>query len=434
MKFLLVFFVSSFLAVNAQANSNLTPFDGYIVKLKSHHGFMPFNSLYSMGEFSNLELAFGEFYHLDTTKGFAPIDIEAIKNNPDVEYIEPNYIYSSLDASVQTAPDSIKDKFFYSQWSLLNNGKNTWNPGSPIGIDLNAIKAWEITTGSRNVIIAVIDSGTDLNHPDLKDNLWVNEAEKNGAPGLDDDANGFVDDVYGYNFNDNTADPIDDWGHGTHLAGIIGAAHNGEGVRGIMANVQIMSLKFLNAEGKGDTKNAIRALDYAIKNGAKIINNSWGGGAYSQAVYDAFLATYQKGILVTAAAGNSKNDNDAKPFYPANYGFPNMISVAAHNVFDKKASFSSYGKKTVDVFAPGTDIASTSREKNESVYRWKSGTSQAAPMVAGALGLLLSKEPNIGYAEAKKRLMETTLKNEELLKYAQAGRIDLYRLLTNKRD
>ena len=419
---------------DVQAGESLANFDGYIVKLKPQHGFMPLNNFLSMGEFTELNVGFGEFYHLDTFFGFAPVDIEGIRNNPNVEYIEPNYLYTSEDSSVTTKPDYVLDKSFSSQWSLLNDGHNTWIPGSPAGVDINAIKAWEITTGNRNIVIAVIDSGIDYNHPDLKSNLWVNEAEKDGLTGVDDDGNGFIDDIYGYNFATNTGDPMDGLGHGTHVAGIIGAAHNNEGIRGVMTNVRIMSLKFLTDAGPGDSKNAIRAIDYAIKNGAKIINNSWGGGEFSQAMRDAFAATVEGNIIVTVAAGNSKNDNDLKPLYPANYGFPNMISVAANNVLDKKANFSCYGKKTVDIFAPGVDIISTEKDKKESTYRFRSGTSEATPMVTGALGLLLSKEPNLGYAEAKARLIETSVKNEEYLKYAQGGRLDLYRLLTNQRQ
>ncbi|MGZ3789187.1 MAG: S8 family serine peptidase [Bacteriovorax sp.] len=429
-QFMATVFLLSLTIVSAHA-ATPAKFDGYIIKLKKGHGFMPLNGFTTLGDLTDLGVDFGEYYHLNAANSFREIDVNAIKNNPDVEYVEPNYLYTDLDQGGVVQPASIQDPMFKDQWSLFNTGHNTWIKDSPPGIDLNVVKGWDITKGSRDVVIAIVDSGINYNHPDLKDNLWVNEAEKNGKPGVDDDGNGFIDDIYGYDFANNDGDPMDGLGHGTHVAGIIGASHNGEGMRGVMGNVKIMALKFLTDAGPGDTKNAIKAIDYAIKNGAQIINNSWGGGDYSQAMYDAFMAAAEKNIIITAAAGNSNADNDATPKYPASYKVPNLVTVAAHNALDGKASFSNFGKNSVSVFAPGLDIVSTDVKYP---YEFRTGTSMATPMVTGALGLLLSIEPGISYTEAKKRLMDTSVKNAEYLKYAQAGRVDVYRLLTNTRN
>ncbi|MDD4976184.1 MAG: S8 family peptidase [Bacteriovorax sp.] len=430
-QFVTTVFLLSLTILSANATSPEAKFDGYIIKLKKGHGFMPLNGFRSLGDLTELSVDFGDYYHLNSANSFSEIDLNAIKTNPDVEYIEPNYLYTHLDHGGAVQPASIQDPLFKSQWSLFNTGHNTWIPNSPPGIDVNAVKGWEIAKGGSDVVIAIIDSGIDYNHPDLKKNLWINEAEKNGKPGVDDDGNGFIDDIYGYDFANEDGDPMDGLGHGTHVAGIIGASHNGEGIRGVMNNVKIMSLKFLTDKGPGDTKNAIRAVDYAIKNGAQIINNSWGGGDYSQAMYDAFMAAAEKNIIITAAAGNSNVDNDVTPKYPASYKVPNLITVAAHNALEGRASFSNYGKNSVSIYAPGLDIVSTDLKSN---YIWSTGTSVATPIITGALGLLLSMEPGISYTEAKNRLMETSIKTPELLKYAQAGRLDIYRLLTNLRN
>jgi subtilisin family serine protease len=433
------FFFLSFTLLSAQASTPAPKFEGYIVKLKKGHHFFKNNSFLGTGGVTDLEVSFGDFYHINPAHSFMPFDLESLKNNPDVEYIEPNYLYSSQDDDssfsgvIQSGPTGSEDPNFHSQWGLFNDGKNTWIKDSPAGIDVNALKGWEVShKGRQDVVVAIIDSGMDYNHADLQKNLWINTAEQNGLPGVDDDNNGFIDDIHGYDFANNDGDPMDGWGHGTHISGIIGATHNnGVGIKGVMPHVKMMALKFLNDTGKGDTMNAVKAIDYAMKNGAQIISNSWGGGEYSQTLYDAILACADKNIIFTAAAGNINNDNDATPKYPASYKAPNLISVGAINALNQKASFSSFGKNSVNLFAPGVYIVSTDIKYN---YQWRSGTSMATPIVSGALGLLLSMEPGMSAAEAKKRIMQTSLKTPDLLKYAQAGRLDIYRLLTNQRD
>ena len=413
------------LTISPSVFSQSAKFDGYIVKLKENANSFVANSIQKSANLDNLNLSFGNFYKL-SSNNLIPLDIEAIKKNPAVEYIEPNYLYFPQD-HVPPRPSSISDKEFDGQWGIYNNGHNTWIANSPIGVDINVVKAWEITKGSKDVVIAVIDSGINYNHPDLKDNLWVNEKELNGQPGVDDDGNGYIDDINGYDFANNDGDPLDDNGHGTHVSGIIAASHNNEGTRGVMGTARIMSLKFLTAKGPGDTANALKGVDYAIKNGAKIINNSWGGGDFSKAMNDAFLKAAEKNIVIVVAAGNSNNDNDAKPMYPANYNVPGLISVGSLSMLDVKSSFSSFGKKSVHVFAPGNYIVSTDVEQP---YKWRSGTSMAAPFVSGAVGLLLSKEPNLGVEDIKRRVIESSVKNNEYNKYGVGGRLNTYDLLT----
>ena len=248
----------------------------------------------------------------------------------------------------------------------------------------------------------MIDTGIDYNHEDLKANSWTNEAEANGKPGVDDDNNGLVDDVHGYDFANKDGDPLDGHGHGTHVSGTIGAIHdNGIGVAGVMADVTMVAVKFLSDAGSGTTADAVLAIDYATSLGVDVMSNSWGGGGRSEALFDAIKRANEKGIIFTAAAGNSSSDNDQSPHYPSNYEVDNVISVAAHTNGDGLASFSSYGRRTVHVAAPGHKILSTVANNSYDVY---SGTSMATPHVSGVLGLLLSKEGNLTVAEVKERL------------------------------
>lgn len=250
--------------------------------------------------------------------------------------------------------------------------------------------AWAVTEGSSNIVVGVIDSGIAYTHPDLRDNIWTNEAEKNGRPGVDDDGNGYIDDVYGYDFYNDRPNGFDDNGHGTHVAGTIGAPKNSIGVRGVSPRVKLMPLKFLGASGSGDTADAIRAIDYAIAQGVKILSNSWGGGGYSKLLDQAVQRAVSAGIIFVAAAGNGGydgigDDNDVMPNYPSNY--PNVLAVGSSDRYDSRSSFSNYGRASVQIFAPGSDIYST---YPGDAYRTMSGTSMATPQVSGALALALS--------------------------------------------
>lgn len=373
--------------------------------------------------------------------------INLLRNNPNVVYAEPNYIYSvnpirgqafsskkveaSPFAEVNVATPN--DPRFQELWGLRNTGSNEPKGSAGVeGVDVNAMNAWNITTGSRNVKIAVIDTGVDYNHPDLKQNTWTNLAELNGKPGVDDDGNGYIDDIHGYDFANHDGDPMDGHGHGTHCSGTIGAVHNNQtGVAGVMSDVTIVPVKFLGDDGSGTLESAIEAIDYATALNVDLMSNSWGGGGYSQALFDAIKRASDKGIIFTAAAGNESSNNDTTPAYPASYKIPNVVSVAAITAQNGLAYFSCYGRNSVHIGAPGHNILSTVAGGK---YEVMSGTSMATPHVSGVLGLLLSKEGRMPHDTMKERLMMTSVPVAALRgKTMTAGRIDAYNLLTDVR-
>lgn len=277
--------------------------------------------------------------------------------NPAVKYAEPNYIVNAT-----LTPN---DPDFSKLWGLHNTGQT----GGTSDADIDAVEAWDITTGSSNVVIAVIDSGVAINsnisvgHPDLINNIWTNQGETSCTDGVDNDSNGYIDDCYGWDFLDNDNDPMDYSSHGSHVSGTIAAVgNNNEGISGVMWNASIMPLRFLDAAGSGNTADAISAILYATENGAHVINNSWGGGGFSQALEDAISLS---NAVVVCAAGNNGADNDSTPFYPASYSSDNIISVAATTNNDDLASFSNYGAASVDIAAPGTGIYSTLPARNQ---------------------------------------------------------------------
>ena len=241
----------------------------------------------------------------------------------------------------------------------------------------------------------MIDTGIDYTHPDLAANIWNNPGEIAGN-NIDDDRNGYVDDIRGWDFVNGDNNPADDNGHGTHCAGIIGAqANNGAGISGVNWQVSITPLKILDGSGSGEVSDAAEAIWYAKRNGASITSNSYGGTDFSQTLKDAIDGT---GVLVICAAGNEANNNDQISFYPASYSSPNVISVAASDQFDNLASFSNYGAVSVDVAAPGTSIYSTYKG---GTYKSMSGTSMAAPHVAGIAGLIRSVRSDVSNSGIK---------------------------------
>jgi subtilisin family serine protease len=299
--------------------------------------------------------------------------LEIYRSDPDVEYVEPNYLRYAT-----ATPD---DTFFTNLWGLHNSGQNVNGTAGTADADIDAPEAWDTTTGSSSVVVAVIDSGVDYNHPDLAANIWTNPAEFPGN-GLDDDGNGLVDDVQGWDFVDNDNNPIDADDHGTHVAGTIAAVgNNGTGITGVSWSAQIMPLRFLDAFGSGSVAAAIEAIDYAIDKGAKIINASYGSYTFSTAERDAIARARNGGILFVAAAGNDNWNNDsATKHYPSSYNLANIIAVAATDQSDFRASFSNYGVTSVDVAAPGTSIFSTRPDRQtvwsdgfEGAFNWTTG-------------------------------------------------------------
>lgn len=324
--------------------------------------------------------------------------LKAYRESNDVEYVEPNYIwYANAEPN---------DTLFPQQWALNNIGQSR----GLIGADTNILPAWLLTTGDQGVVVGVIDTGVDYTHPDLSNSMWVNSREIPGNR-IDDDRNGFVDDVHGINAITGTGNPMDDNMHGTHVAGIIGAEQdNARGVSGIAPNISVAACKFLDASGSGDTASAITCLNYFRDLSKRSLspvrvvatNNSWAGGPYSQALYDAIKDNGNAGILFVAAASNEGQNNDAVNTYPANYFLSNVVSVAATDRSDRLASFSNYGRRSVSVAAPGVDILNT---LPGGAYGSLSGTSMAAPHVAGLAGLIASYYPNISWVGVKNRIL-----------------------------
>ncbi len=339
------------------------------------------------------------------------------------EYVEPDYIGHAL-----AMPN---DPRFSEQWSLNNTG----GAAGIAGADIKAVNAWSIAHDASDVIVAVVDSGIRYTHQDLAANMWVNPGESGAGKetnGVDDDGDGYVDDVYGVNVLNHSGNPDDDWGHGTHVAGIIGAVGNNSlGVTGIAWHTKLMACKFIDGSGNYAVSDAVTALDYARRKGANVVLAAWGGYSFtSAALRDAFVALRDAGIIVVAAAGNSGTNNDTTPLYPASYEYPNVISVAATDHADSLASFSDYGALTVDLAAPGSDILSCSNTSNAD-YRTLSGTSMASAHVAGAVALVWSHFPTDTYQQVISRIVSTVDPVPALSgKVMSGGRLDLAAALT----
>lgn len=348
--------------------------------------------------------------------------------NDEIRVEPPPVPASRRDLLFRRSSGHPNDPQFEQQWALNNLGQD----GGKVRADIDALKAWLTTRGSEKVVVAVLDTGVDYTHEDLVSNMWL---RPESLPQYADDELGSFDDVHGFDADTNAADPMDENGHGTHCAGIIGAeGDNNAGITGINWNVTIMPLKFLGRGGFGTTKNAIEAINYAIDRKQKgvnvrVINASWGSTSYSRALEDTIRAAGEQGILFVAAAGNSSTDNDKRAHYPSNYDLPNVISVAALDRTDAMASFSNFGAKTVHIAAPGRDIRSTWLGN---AYRDASGTSMAAPQVAGVAALILANEPNLSVEKLRERILKAVDKVDSLNgKVSSGGRLNAAKAVGN---
>jgi subtilisin family serine protease len=335
-----------------------------------------------------------------------------------VAYAEPNFLVHALQTPT--------DPSFGQLWGLVNTGQTVDGRSGTADADIDADLAWDVTTGSSSAVVGIIDTGVDFSHTELSGLSWINPGEDcTGCrtDGVDNDGNGYVDDWRGWDFVNNDNNPFDDHGHGTHVAGTIGAkANNGAGVAGINWDVRIAGLKFLGEFGGGTLADALRAIDYATQNGIRITNNSWGGGGFSQSLLDAIEAAGAAGGLFVAAAGNDGSDNDATPSYPASYDSAAVISVAATDSNDGLASFSNYGTLSVDLGAPGVSIYST---LPGNTYDWWSGTSMATPHVAGAAALVKAAFPGATSMGTKALLLRTVDPKTSLQRTTTGGRLNL---------
>ncbi len=431
----LKFLISSFVLLNfslaySQVSGVHSVAGEYIVKIKSRSGESSNGRLSAgmklvskIGPAIKIKQAFwgSEMMHI---KAESQASIDALQANPDIEFIEPNYILSVDPVDVQPfgAAPTASDQYDQSNSNV------------------RVTEAWSIekpyNQGSKT-IVAVIDTGLDTSHGLFADSnaIWVNSAEANGLPGVDDDNNGYIDDINGWNYVSGSPNVADDDDHGTHVSGIIlGVGQD------VLANpvreskIKIMSLKFLDNHGSGTTANAISAMYYAVNMGARVINNSWGGSSYSRSLHEAYTYAYNHGVVVATAAGNAGSNNDSVPMYPANLDTPNNISVAATTDSDNKASFSNYGS-TVSVAAPGVAIISSVPGAgclSPGCYQMMSGTSMASPFVAGLAALIVREAPQLSAYQIKNIIMSTVDPISSLNgKIASGGRVNVQSAITS---
>jgi subtilisin family serine protease len=391
-------FLSTLFIFNSKSESQSEPSNGYVkgellVRFKSNESKRQIESAHlRIGATLIKEFAPIGWQHIKLSDGMSVEEgIRAYKNMSEIEDAQPNYIYS-----INLTPNDTRYSELYGMTKI------------------SAPTAWDTTTGSSSIVVAVIDTGVNYNHEDLTTNMWRNSGETAGN-NVDDDGNGFVDDVYGYDFINNDNNPIDDNSHGSHCAGTIGAAgNNSTGVAGVNWNVRIMALKTHAANGNSTAAAVIAAFQYAtmMKNrgvNIRVTSSSWSGApeapGYDQALKDAIDAAGNAGILNVFASGNGARNVDNAPEYPASYNSPSVFSIAASDASDNKASFSNYGVVSVDVAAPGVSILST--VLGTSSYGFKSGTSMSTPHTAGSAALLSAANPSLSTQSLKATLMNT---------------------------
>jgi len=353
--------------------------------------------------------------------GFATGQTALARDLSGIAGVEPDWLY--YPSGLADDPSFVDG----SLWGLRNTGQ----AGGTAGADISAVEAWDIRNDASNVVVAVIDTGVRMTHEDLAANLWTNPGEIAGN-GIDDDGNGVIDDVHGFDAIDGGGAPDDADGHGTHVAGTVGAAgNNATGVTGVAWQVQLMPVRFLGANG-GFLSDAIEGIAYARNNGATILNNSWGGGGFSTTLRNAIAELAADDILFVAAAGNDGVDADLTPGYPAAYELDHIVSVAASDRNDNRAGFSNFGAESVDLAAPGASIRSTFNGGDAS-YASLSGTSMASPQVAGAAALLRAAFPGEDALSIKARLLETVDPTADFLTTTvSGGRLNLEAALLNE--
>ncbi|MGZ3804626.1 MAG: S8 family serine peptidase [Pseudobdellovibrionaceae bacterium] len=429
--FIFAFFVSLSMAGaqnNGTPNGRVVPGE-YIVKLKAMAApNVAFNKVQGKvalkASFPSLNM-----YHISLKGGQA---LDELASDPDVEYIEPNYIFKKADFNDQAGLGAPAQVYNANQVQALDQVTASSTTYSQSGAQTKVAEAWSIesTSTSYRPVVAIIDTGLDKTHPVFVDSnaLWVNTHEIPNN-GIDDDYNGYVDDVNGWNFITNTGDFADDDGHGTHVAGIIvGTSLN------IFANpitetakMRIMPLKFLDANGSGSTSNAISAIYYAVNNGAKVLNNSWGGPSYSRALHEALTFAYSNRLFIATAAGNNGANNDSVAMYPADYDVPSNTAVAATTDYDYIASFSNYGSRSVQIASPGVLILSTLPGNRTGTM---SGTSMATPFVSGMAALAMREAPFLTGYQIKDIMMSKATNITNLLgKVSTSARINSYNLI-----
>jgi len=300
--------------------------------------------------------------------------------------------------------------------------KKAWGMNEAPGVE--APQAWSYSKPkceTSGVVVAVIDTGVDVNHPALSSSMWINTKEKNGKPGVDDDGNGFVDDIYGWDFATNSGKISDEHGHGTHISGIIsGNIDSGVNFKGVCPGVKIMSLRYYdkNASGLVNLQNTIKSIKYAVKMGVDIINYSGGGAEYSREEFEALQEAEKKGILVVAAAGNERSNADKRFYFPAAYPLKNILSVTAIDQSGRLLSLSNWGIQKVHVAAPGQSILST---LPKGVYGAMSGTSQATAYVSGIAALMLSEDRRLNFTKLISLIEGSSVKSHFLAKKTKTG-------------
>ncbi len=492
MKFFVVLF-SIGLALGFSSVSQAVDENDVIVKFKSKAALTQFTAINFRSGIKVDNLGFGNIVHM-TAPVSAFANFANLKNNPNVEYVQANYKLHLIEDYAN--PAALQDPNFLAELVkesasnpdptpvmkpnlpviLISSGGNGEDPfyKNQWGMqDIGVKNAWKQATG-KGIIVAVIDSGVDYNHEDLVDNMWRNEGEMGfdnqghdkSNNNVDDDGNGYIDDVMAWDFSDNDNKPYDvhgqildvvlkgeNPGHGTHCAGNIAAkAGNGKGTVGVAPDAKIMGLRFISKSGQGDTAGAIKAIMYAINNGARVLSNSWGSegedpkeAGDNHALKEVITGGQEKGVLFVFAAGNGHkgigydNDTDPKPGVPASYAIDNIISVAAIDKENKLGKFSNWGLKTVHIAAPGVQVFSTTvgntyADTLFNVFGFKAtwdGTSMAAPQVAGALALYWSKHPEAKWQDVKKALLDSATPIEAMKgKSISGGKLNVDKLST----